>query len=45
MRLRTFISWLINSIALFSTGVLFTLPWIFTNEEILNNFETFWGLK
>lgn len=32
----------LNAVAFIALGVLFTLPWLFTNEEIIANVSAFW---
>jgi hypothetical protein len=45
MKPRLFLNWLLNAVTFLILGAALTLPFLYTNEEILNNFEKFWRLK
>jgi hypothetical protein len=45
MKARLFFNWLLTAITFLILGTALWLPFLFTNDEILANFETFWGLR
>lgn len=42
MKPRLFLNWLLNAVTFIALGTALWLPFLYDNDEILRNTETFW---